>query len=127
MQLGYYIVNYDEDNWKSIISSVDTLPANTAAQLIGDSMDLARANLLDYNIPLSLIERAIRSDRLIMKLPFTTALDRLGYLEDMLYTTSAYEKFQVLTHLLNFFFNFAYFLVLIDVFVKSVRLCFYEC
>lgn len=93
--LGYYIVNYDEDNWKSLISSVDTLPSNTAAQLIGDSMDLARANLLDYNVPLSLIERAIKGDRLIMKLPFTVALDKLNYLDEMLYTTSAYGKFQV--------------------------------
>lgn len=93
--LGYYIVNYDEDNWKSLLSSIDVLPPNTAAQLIGDSMDLARANLLDYNIPLLLTARAIKEDKLIMKLPFTTAFDRLSYLEDMLYTTSAYEKFRV--------------------------------
>lgn len=74
---------------------MDALPPNTAAQLIGDSMDLARANLLDYNIPLSLTTKAIKEDRYIMKMLFTVALDRLSYLENMLYSTSTYEKFRV--------------------------------
>lgn len=94
-QTGYYIVNYDEDNWKALLSSIDVLPHNTAAQLIADSMDLARANLLDYNIPLSLTARAIKEDKYIMKTLYTTAFDRLKYLDDMLYSTSTYQKFQV--------------------------------
>lgn len=95
IDLGYYIVNYDEDNWKALQSSIDVLPHNTAAQLIADSMDLAKANLLDYNIPLTLTARAIKEDRYIMKSLFTTAFDRLTYLEDMLYSTSTHQKFRV--------------------------------
>lgn len=92
---GYYIVNYNEENWKYLESSISELPVNTVAQLIADSMDLARANLLDYNIPLSLLSRAIRTDTYIMKLPFVIAFDRLDYIDDMLYTTPIYPKFQV--------------------------------
>ncbi|KAF2886012.1 hypothetical protein ILUMI_20161, partial [Ignelater luminosus] len=55
LQTGYYIVNYDEQNWKALVENIMVFPPVTRVQLISDSMDLARANLLDYDIPLRML------------------------------------------------------------------------
>lgn len=71
------------------------LPPTIRAQLISDSMDLARANLLDYNIPLKLITVIATKDADITFVPYLTAFEKLIYLDNMLYSTSAYEQFKV--------------------------------
>lgn len=94
-QTGYYIVNYDEKNWHALISKIMTFVPSIRAQLISDSMDLARANLLSYNIPLRLIKEMAAKDADITFVPYLTAFEKLEFMENMLYTTPAYEKFVV--------------------------------
>jgi len=50
-------VNYDEHNWRQLIDNLMEFTPLTWAQLISDSMDLARANQLDYDIPLRMIAK----------------------------------------------------------------------
>lgn len=72
-----------------------SLPVGVRSQLISDSMDLARANLLDYNIPLKLITIIATKDADITFVPYLTAFEKLTFLDNMLYSTSAYELFRV--------------------------------
>lgn len=52
---GYYRTNYDADSWKKLILKFTELPPITRAQLLDDSFNLARAKLIDYDIPLTLL------------------------------------------------------------------------
>lgn len=73
-------------------------PSVVRAQLISDSMDLARANMLSYSIPLTLIAEMTRVDVNLDYLPFLTSFNKLEFLHDILYTTSTYEDFNVSPH-----------------------------
>lgn len=54
--LGFYRVNYDTDNWSSLIRQLKEAPDEihvlNRAQLIDDSFFLARADQLHYSFPL---------------------------------------------------------------------------
>lgn len=69
-------------------------PPLTRAQLISDSMDLARANLLDYDIPLKLIQRMALQDKVIWFVPTLIAFNKLQYVSDMIADTSMFELFE---------------------------------
>lgn len=71
------------------------LPPLTRAQLISHSMDLARANLLTYDIPLKMIAKMAVRDENIMKIPTITALNKLQFLSDILSNTPAFGLFEV--------------------------------
>ncbi|XP_076258416.1 aminopeptidase N-like isoform X2 [Rhynchophorus ferrugineus] len=91
---GYYIVNYDEKNWKKLIDKIMSIQPLTRAQLISDAMDLARANQLDYNIPLRMLARMAVQDVDIMFIPTIVAFNKLKYLSDILYDTPAFGLFE---------------------------------
>ncbi|XP_018579251.1 aminopeptidase N isoform X2 [Anoplophora glabripennis] len=93
-QTGYFIVNYDEKNWKSLIDHIMDLPPIIRAQLISDSMELARANVLDYDIPLRMIARMAVQDRSIMFVPTLIAFKKLKFLSDILSATPAFGHFE---------------------------------
>ncbi|KAJ8960400.1 hypothetical protein NQ318_013680 [Aromia moschata] len=94
-QTGYFIVNYDEKNWRALSENIMTFPPNVRAQLIGDSMDLAKANLLGYEIPLQMIAKMAIYDSDIAPVPTTVALNKLKFLDEMLSGTSAFGNFEV--------------------------------
>lgn len=71
------------------------LPPIIRAQLISDSMELARANLLDYDIPLRMIARMAVQDRSIMLVPTLIAFKKLKFLSDILSATPAFGYFEV--------------------------------
>lgn len=93
--LGYFIVNYDETNWRNLARLVMSFPPAVRAQLITDSMDLARAGLLDYNIPLQIVTNMATQDREIALVPTIAAFDKLTYLYNMIASTPAFGKFNV--------------------------------
>lgn len=93
--LGYYIVNYDERNWNKLSDIIMDLPPISRAQLISDSMDLARANLLSYDIPLKMIAKMAANDKNIMIIPTIIALNKLQFLRDILSNTPAFGHFEV--------------------------------
>ncbi|KAL1506799.1 hypothetical protein ABEB36_006093 [Hypothenemus hampei] len=93
-QTGYYIVNYDEHNWRQLIDNLMELPPIIWAQLISDAMDLAKANQLDYDIPLRLIAKMGLNDKSIMFVPTSVAFRKLKFLGDILYDTPVYGIFE---------------------------------
>ncbi|XP_031337814.1 aminopeptidase N-like isoform X2 [Photinus pyralis] len=93
-QTGYYIVNYDEHNWRKLVENVMIFPLETRVQLISDSMDLARANLLDYDIPLRMLTNLAIQDKDISFITHQAALNKVSYLYSMLINSPIHKKFQ---------------------------------
>ncbi|XP_049945939.1 aminopeptidase N-like isoform X1 [Schistocerca serialis cubense] len=93
-QTGYYRVNYDTTNWELLVRQLATaplqLPASTRAQLISDSLSLARAGALPYGIALNLT-RYLRDSRAEVSLvPWQAFLDGTLHLEAGLSLTPTY-------------------------------------
>lgn len=80
MSLGFYRVNYTEDNWLSLIKQLNDSPKEVhvlnRAQLIDDSFSLAKAGLLNYRIPMGFTEYLKKEDDII---PWFSAMDSLNY------------------------------------------------
>ncbi|KAK4881197.1 hypothetical protein RN001_004516 [Aquatica leii] len=93
-QTGYYIVNYDEHNWRRLTESIIIFPPTTRVQLISDSMDLARANLLDYDIPLKMLTNLAVQDKDISFVTHRAALDKVSFIRNMLISSPIYKKFE---------------------------------
>lgn len=72
-----------EDNWASLINQLNVSPASihvvNRAQLIDDSFNLARAGLLNYTVPLSLIKYLDQENDVI---PWFLAMKHLNYVLD---------------------------------------------
>jgi len=91
-QTGYYRVNYDSNNWNLLINQLSNeshTDINTLnrAQLIDDSLDLARAGQLSYDIALEVIGYLNKEEEYV---PWASALSNLAYLEQMFTRSSGY-------------------------------------
>ncbi|XP_078493564.1 aminopeptidase N isoform X1 [Ciona intestinalis] len=88
---GYYLVNYDDANWKKIISQLNNdytkIEVKTRGQLIYDAFSLARAGQLHYNITLSTTEYLVQDFHYV---PWESCLDSLAYLDQMLGRSKVY-------------------------------------
>ncbi|CAG9861766.1 unnamed protein product [Phyllotreta striolata] len=93
-QTGYFIVNYDADNWRKLAGDIMKMPPLVRAQLISDSMDLARAGLLVYDVPLMMIANMAIQDDNIMYIPTKVTFAKLKYLSDILSDTPAFGLFE---------------------------------
>ncbi|CAB3366338.1 Hypothetical predicted protein [Cloeon dipterum] len=87
-QIGYYRVNYDETNWKLILAALNSdegwnkITEINRAQLIDDSMALAKGNYLGYDIALSTTEYL---EKETAYLPWYTAIKAFSFLGDRLF------------------------------------------
>ena len=83
-ETGYYRVNYDRSNWDSLtsflVTSHDGIHRINRAQILDDSFNLARAGLLDYEVPLSISEYLSLEREYI---PLKAGLNSLSYLDLM--------------------------------------------
>ncbi|XP_063229949.1 uncharacterized protein LOC134535043 [Bacillus rossius redtenbacheri] len=82
-QTGFYRVNYDEVNWQLLAAQLDSdqlqaVHAVNRAQLVDDSLNLARAGELDYGSALTLASYLRREEDYI---PWSSAFTALGYLD----------------------------------------------
>lgn len=97
-QTGYYRVNYDNDNWKMIIQHLQDnetyqqITASNRAQLIDDSMNLARAGYINYSIPLDVTTYLKHETDYV---PWKAALNSFSFIDSMLIRTANYELFRV--------------------------------
>ncbi len=100
---GYYRVNYDRENWLLLIDQLKTNHSKidfvNRAQLIADSFNLAKANLLDYQIFLNLISYLENETEY---LPFKTVKKGLVYFQEMI------ESDYAVTRLFKVCFKFIY-------------------
>lgn len=88
---GYYRVNYDHNSWLILIKKYKDLPQVIRAQLIDDALNLARAEILSYDIPLTFLLSLDAKDIL----PWASATTAIEYLNNMLNREPAYEHFRV--------------------------------
>lgn len=95
-QTGYFRVNYDESNWRALIDELEDDISNihflNRAQINDDSFNLARANQLNYDIPLDMANYLKKETEYV---PLQAALNNLNYLDLMLRKTDQdYKAFQ---------------------------------
>lgn len=95
-ETGYYRVHYESSLWRKIITKLnsasgwDAIHHINRAQLVDDVLNLARANLLEYETVFDLI-RYLKNERDF--LPWSSANAGLGYLNRLLLGTEPYEFF----------------------------------
>ena len=96
-QAGYYRVNYDDRNWQLLIKQLHedhtVIDSISRAQLIEDSFNLGRAEIINQTIFLEIIEYLVNETD---PLPFMAAFKGLQYFDDMLSSEYfSYEYFKV--------------------------------
>ena len=89
-------MNYDINNWRLIIAQLLSnhreISLINRAQLIDDSLNIARVNGLPYATALSLIRYL---DMEVEYIPWKSALNALEYVDLMLSRTEGYHNFKV--------------------------------
>ncbi|XP_055679682.1 aminopeptidase N-like isoform X1 [Lutzomyia longipalpis] len=108
-QSGYYRVNYDEENWRAIVTYLndpmkfrEIAPSNRA-QLIDDALNLARGGYLSYVTALE-VTRYLHHETDYV--PWKTAINGLTFIESMLQKTGQFELFRrYCIHLLDKVYN----------------------
>ncbi|XP_045680750.1 aminopeptidase N [Phyllostomus hastatus] len=93
--MDYYLVNYDEDNWRKIQgqlqNDLSVIPVLNRAQVIHDSFDLASAGMVDVTLALNNTLFLINETEY---LPWQAALSSLNYFKLMLDRSTAYTPMQ---------------------------------
>ncbi|XP_013014240.1 aminopeptidase N [Cavia porcellus] len=88
---GYYLVNYDENNWKKIQAQLESnpsvIPVINRAQVIHDAFDLASAQKMPVTLALDNTRFLIRETEYM---PWATALSSLNYFKLMFDRTEVY-------------------------------------
>lgn len=111
---GYYRVNYDYNTWIIFFKKYEELPEVILAQLFDDALNLARAEIVQYDIPLGLLLKLRAQD----VLPWAAASSGIEYLIQMLNREPAYEHFRVSLTFIPF--------KLISMFQKIISIIFFR-
>lgn len=90
---GYYRVNYDYKSWIILNRHFDALPAITQAQLMDDVLQLARSEVVTYDLPLAFLLKLGE----FSVLPWGAAGQGITYIRHMITREEAYEHFRVST------------------------------
>ena len=95
--VGYYRVNYDENNWDLLINFLKSdnfkeIPPVNRAQLLDDSLNLARAGVLPYGTALELAEYL---EKEVDYIPWHSALTDFTFLNLRLTGHEVYPLFKV--------------------------------
>lgn len=91
--LGFYRVNYDEDNWNAIINQLykdnKAIHVRNRAQLIDDAFNLALANKMGYQLVLQLTKYLQNEEELA---PWYSAKNCFPYLLNRMRRNPDYYK-----------------------------------
>lgn len=99
-RMGYYRVHYDYDLTLLLSKSYQALPEVTRAQIIDDALHLARAELYEYDHPLTFLLRMGEQSKDVLS--WMAASKGLEYLDYMLMRESAYDSYKtVMKHILR--------------------------
>lgn len=90
---GYYRVNYDQLSWKNLIKNMASHSDITRAMLIDDAFNLARADLTDYDIPITM-GIVIRNTAYEDYLSWWAFESGIEYISNMLKREEAYGSFR---------------------------------
>lgn len=95
-QFAFYRVNYSVDNWRALVKALrenpQTFSTKTRAQLIDDSLNLARDGFLSYAIAFDLVmDLEVETSFL----PWSAAMRNLLQLNNLLTSSDIHHEFQV--------------------------------
>lgn len=94
-EVGYYRVNYDEHNWKLLVQQILTdhkkIHTVNRAQIIDDSLDLARAGQLSYQLALNTTMYLKKEDDFV---PWKAALNAFSFIDSMICRSAVYGKWK---------------------------------
>lgn len=101
-QTGYYRVNYEENNWRALIHELQfpkgrekfRISVANRAQLIDDSMNLARAGYIAYEIALNLT-RYLENE--MEYVPWKAAINGFHFLNTMFINQGEYDLLKVIS------------------------------
>merc|ERR1719150_2841514 len=92
-QTGFYRVNYDLANWgllaQHLLANHRQIHRINRAQILDDSLNLARASLLPYPAALQITEYLTLETDFV---PWSAAITGLGYLEAMMQTSPGFGE-----------------------------------
>lgn len=95
-QTGFYRVNYDLKNWEKLIEQLlsdhTVFDPKNRAQMLDDSMNLAAAGHLNYDVALNVTRYLTKETDLI---PWKSAVSSFEYLNDMFVRTAHFDKLKV--------------------------------
>uniref|UniRef100_A0A336KRZ8 Aminopeptidase N n=2 Tax=Culicoides sonorensis TaxID=179676 RepID=A0A336KRZ8_CULSO len=99
-QVGYYRVNYDEENWEEIRKALFTqghggIHVLNRAQIVDDLMNFARNGLMTYDYAMNIVEYLSTENNYI---PWLSGFNGLTHLSKRIALGSDYERFR--THIL---------------------------
>ncbi len=93
--MGFYRVNYDTNNWNLIIDQLQknhsVIDSTSRAQLIDDSFNLGRAELIDISVYLNIIDYLKHEKDFI---PIEAAQFGLDYFGNMISKRSEFELYK---------------------------------
>jgi hypothetical protein len=94
---GYYRINYDKNNWNLLLDQLNTnherIPAIHRAQLLDDSFNLGKAEIVDQLLFLNMSKYLVNETD---SLPFNSAFFGLDYISEMLnFDYFAFDLFKV--------------------------------
>lgn len=97
-QSGYYRVNYELQNWQAImdhlmdVKKFRQISPSNRAQLIDDSMNLARAGYLSYDVAMNLTRYLTHEDDTTA---WKAAMNAFNFLDAMFGSMGEYDVFKV--------------------------------
>lgn len=93
-QIGYYRVNYDNENWKALtnalIADVDALAVSDRSHLLNDAFNLADATHLSYDIAMDLTKYLSKETEHV---PWATMSSKLISIKNLLYRRDSSDKY----------------------------------
>ncbi|XP_063706147.1 membrane alanyl aminopeptidase-like [Culicoides brevitarsis] len=95
-QVGFYRVNYDEENWKSIrgflkSGDFEKIHVLNRAQIVDDLFNFARNGILSYDFVMSIVDYVREEKNYI---PWVSMFNGLSYLSRRIGLNSDYERFR---------------------------------
>lgn len=96
MHVGWYRVNYDKNNWDLLIQQLnddhEKLDSNSRAQLLDDSFNLGRAELIDQTVFLEITKYLTKeSSPLVFRPIFSAIYDIEKLISDDLVTFDLFK------------------------------------
>lgn len=99
-QVGYYRVNYPEEQWKIFMENYPSLNTSDRTHLLEETFSLAEAGQLSYEIPLELTKNLTNERDYI---PWSVAFSKLSTIINYLRGSSSPQEANLKVYILLFF------------------------